>query len=346
MKKIFLLVISVVLALSGYAQTSLKLIEDEPALIYSLPKNAFYIEIETEKTTQQPGIFYRYSERYLATSSVITEEKSTYRIKNISIKTVAISDSTRTFSFYPSKSSQASHISVNAQGLLCGINVSIENKSEYIQKAGITTPTNQTQAELLPLGEEYMMAGSEAKLAEGAAKQIYHIRDSRLSLLTADVDHMPADGTSLNAMLEGLNKQEKKLTELFIGKTTTETQTQTIHFVPVKAASNQVLFRFSTLRGVVAAEDLSGAPYFYSINPEKISKTAADPKAKKENSTLFYVLPASTSFSINDGLKTIFSGQYFIPQFGVLIPFSEELLKQSKLKVSIDAETGRLLSIE
>jgi hypothetical protein len=346
MKKILLLAISVVLALSGYAQSSFNLIEGEPAMIYSLPKTAFSIEIETEKITQQPGIFYRYSERYLATSSVITEEKTSYKIKNISIKTVAIPDSTRTFSFFPSKSSQASHISVNAKGLLCGINNPVESKLGDVQKVDFTSATNQTLPELLPLGEEYMMAGSEAKLAEGAAKQIYHIRDSRLSLLTADVDHMPADGTSLNAMLDGLNKQEKKLTELFIGRTTTETQTQIIHFLPIKAVSNQVLFRFSTLRGVVAANDLSGTPYFYSINPEKLTITPADPKAKKENTTLFYVLPASTAFAINDGLKTVFSGQYFIPQFGVLIPFSEELLKQSKLKVSIDAETGRLLSIE
>ncbi len=346
MKKIILLSILFVLAVSGYTQSSLSLTEGEPVLVYSLPKTSFCIEVVTEKVTRQPGIFYRYSERYLATANVITEEKTSYNIKNIRVKTVAVPDSSRTYSFIPSKISQTSHLTVNAEGLLCGINVPVA----AISNQEIIRINNDDEVPfsngLLPLGEEYMMAGSEAKLAEGAAKQIYRIRDSRLSLLTADVDHMPADGTSLTAMLDGLNKMEKQLTALFIGKTTTETQTQTICIVPSKAVSKHVLFRFSALRGVVAPDDLSGAPYYYDIVPEKPVTVTVDPKAKKEMATLFYILPASTKLTIGDGLKTLFTGQYQVPQFGITVPLSEELLKQPKLKVSIDTETGRLLSIE
>ncbi len=346
MKKLVLFSFFLVISTVAFSQAKLSVSEGEPALIYSLPKTEFCIEIETEKTIQQPGKFYRYSERYLATANVITEEKTTYRIKNIRVKAIAIPDSTRTYSFIPSKNSQNSHLTVNSQGLLCGINVSCAPKPAPETCNSVSAPEIPKQLDLLPLGEEYMMAGSEAKLAEGAAKQIYRIRDSRLSLLTADVDHMPADGASMTAMLDGLNKLEKQLTELFIGKTNAETTTQTICIVPDKAVSNNVLFRFSALRGVVASDDLSGAPYFYNLTPQKLPIVYANSKSKKEDANLFYVLPIPTQLSIVDGMKTIFTDQYFVPQFGITVPVSEELLKQPKIKVQIDPETGRLLSIE
>jgi hypothetical protein len=192
-----------------------------------------------------------------------------------------------------------------------------------------------------------MMAGSEAKLAEGAAKQIYRIRESRLGLLTADVERLPADGSSFTSMLDGLNNSERELTELFVGKTSTEVQSKMLYLTPTVVTANQVLFRFSALRGLVASDDLSGAPYYININPEKIPNVVpADPKAKKEIVAFYTIQPASTLISIGDGINTLFLNQYFIPQFGVTIPVSDELFKQPKLKIQIDPLTGRLLSIE
>ena len=47
------------------------------------------------------------------------------------------------------------------------------------------------------------MAGSTAKMAEGAAFQIYAIRESRLSLLSGELEHLPADGLVANDDLGG-----------------------------------------------------------------------------------------------------------------------------------------------
>jgi hypothetical protein len=58
------------------------------------------------------------------------------------------------------------------------------------------------------------------------------------------------------------------------------------------------------------------------------------------------VLPASTDITISDGVNTNFSGQFYIPQFGKTVPLPESLFKQSNMKVRIDSQTGRLLSIE
>jgi hypothetical protein len=335
-----------VISLPLKSQFNISLNKGESAVVYSLPKTEFCVEIVTEKTTQRPGLFYRYSERYLATKKVITEEKTSFQLKSIKVTARPISDPNRTFPFSPDKSVQHIRLTVNSQGILCGVNVNCEPEKAVEQKAVLTPKEVSKPDVILPLGEDYMMVGSEAKLAEGVAKQIYRIRESRLSLLTADVDKMPADGASFKSMLEGQDKMERELTEFFLGKTTTETQAQTIVVTPASAINNQVLFRLSAFKGIVAADDLSGVPYYINIVPENSAASQSDTKFKFDKSNLYTLLPVSTQFSINDGINTLYSQQFFVPQFGKPLPLAENILKQSNLKVIVDSFTGRLLSIE
>lgn len=345
MKRLFFLSTCLMLTLFATAQTSFSIADGEPALVYALPKTEFLIEVQTEKVTQKPGMFYRYSERYLATNKVVTEEKTTYRIKDIVVRTRPVADLNRTFAVKPTKNSALNNLTVTTDGLLCGINVAPPSKPNKHQLSSIRNEDVPVQA-LLPLGEEYMMAGSEAKLAEGAAKQIYRIRESRLGLLTADVEKLPADGASFKAMLEGLNKMEQNLTELFVGKVTTEVQTQTLSFIPDVSVNKQVLFRLSALRGLVASDDLSGAPVFVSINPTSAAAASVSTKDKGDKTGIYTVLPVSSQLLIDDGTKNIFSAEYAVPQFGRIIPLPEALISQPKLKVHIDYLTGRLLGAE
>ena len=348
MKKLILLSILFVLTITATSQVPLSINEGESTIVYALPKTELCIVLETEKTTQTPGMFFRYSERYLATKKVILEEKTTYTLKSIKIITRAIPDPARTFSFIPSGTLQTYHLSVNSAGILCGVNVPVDAEVEPSTKSVVTANDNSasTSNGLLPLGEEYMMAGSEAKLAEGAAKQIYRIRESRMSLITADIDKLPADGDSFKSMLDGMNKMEREMTELFVGKTIKETQVQTLYLTPVNAVANDVLFRLSAIKGLVNADDLSGTPYYITITPSTIKKNPNDPRARNEKAGLWYVLPAATQITIGDGVNTVFSGQFSIPQFGITIPLAESLFKQPNIKVQIDPQTGRLLRVQ
>jgi hypothetical protein len=328
------------------AQNNFALVDGQSAFVYALPKTELCIEIETERTTQKPGMFYQYSGRYLATNKIITEEKTNYGIKSITLKTRALPDSSRTYCFPLGKSARPIHLSVNSQGILAGVNIPyvIEPVKEPFVNC-IKTECKQ-KAALLPLGEEYMMAGSEAKLAEGAAKQIYHLRESRINLLTAEMERLPADGSSYATILEGLNNKERELTELFIGKTTTETQKQTLYLTPKTALNNQVLFRLSALRGVVGADDLSGTPFYISIKPTAIASVPADIKAKKQELGIYTLLPATTRVSINDGNISYYSEQLSLPQFGKTVPIDLEYLEQKELKIRVDQQTGRIVGIE
>lgn len=345
MKKYITIFLVLVTCLMAKAEKPVTFSDGESAIVYSLPKTKLCISVVTEKITQKPGIFYRYSERYLATSNVITEEKTYYRLKNIDVKAVATPDENRTYSISPSKNNLLSKLTVNNKGILCGINVNTSNDAELTADINISD-TEKKPDSLLPLGEEYMMAGSEAKLAEGAAKQIYRIRESRLSLLTADVDHMPADGSSFTAMMNGLNKMEKELTELFVGKTTVETVTQNVYYIPVKVVKDQVVFRLSAFKGIVPTDDLSGTPYYISVSTSQSGSISSDSKVKKEVSSIYTVLPAQTQVTIGDGINSLYKSEFFIPQFGILVPVPVEVFKKNDTKVTIDSQTGRLLSIE
>jgi Domain of unknown function (DUF4831) len=322
---------------------------DNTPMVYSLPKTDFLVEVQTEKTTEKPGVFYKYSERYLGKSEVITKEKSTFKLKSITVKTRTSPDTRRTYNFLPYKNSEAVKLCVNNQGIICGVNLDMplrkvvsENKSDNTVKS----ENSSTYENLLPLGEEFMMAGSEAKLAEGAAKQIYRLRERKLNLITGDVEHLPADGSTLKAMLTEMEKMEQSLTELFVGKSTTEINTQTLVVSPVAAMNNQLLFRLSALTGIVSTDDLSGTPYYISFIIGTMPTISSEVKQKADKDGLYYVIPAPTQLIISDGVKQLYSSQFLIPQLGKTIPISEQWYKRPQSKIELDEETGRLIKIE
>lgn len=347
MKSYQILFLFTFLTLKSVAQEAL-ITENQSSIIYSLPKKELCIELEIEKTVQQPGIYFQYSDRYLATNQVFLEEKISYQLKSIQLSTFSVADPSRMFVIQPIKKNNLNYISVNEMGVICGVNIPTKVIGSETPKTYKPLADNsKISSSLLPLGEEYLMAGSVAKLAEGAAKQIYRIRESRLSLLTGDLEHLPADGTSMQTMLEGLNKSEKELTELFIGKKTTTTEKHKISISIDSVMSNTVAFRLSSFKGLVDVNDLSGNPYFIRVQANIIKVKPADPKLKHDiSSTINTILPAKTVIELSDGVKTICSLNTEMPQFGILVPLSTATIGTSNFKIYIDPQTGRLLSIE
>ena len=144
-------------------------------------------------------------------------------------------------------------------------------------------------------------------------------------------------------MLDGMDSMERELTELFTGTTVRETTTHTLHLLPVAAMQNEVLFRLSPLKGLVPADDLSGAPYYINVAPATIDTYVPGQSGKKAaRPDLYTVLPAPTRVTIGDGREECFSGQFLLPQFGQLVPVPAELLRQGA-RIAVDVETGRML---
>lgn len=333
----------------GTAQGRFELPAGEPVLVYSLPQTELCIEVDVEKTTETPGEFYRYSGRYLAVKDVITEAKTTCRVTAVRVTTRGVADPARTFAVAATKDFPLSRIAVNERGVLRGVNVPPAD--------ALPTPSGQAApphadpapvAKPLRLTESYMLASSTAQMADVVSKQIYSLRESRLALLTADLDQLPSDGLSLQTMLKGLDDMERELTELFTGKRTVTTTTHTLHLTPAEAMKGEVLFRLSSLAGLVAADDLSGAPYYIDIVPAKIdtyTPARAGKKASVARPELYTVLPAATEVRITDGRQVLYTERMYMPQFGELVPMPSELLLDKAARITVDEHTGRLLSI-
>lgn len=194
-----------------------------------------------------------------------------------------------------------------------------------------------------------MMAGTQAKLAEGAASQIYDIRASRLALLAGDMDKTP-DAETLKVMLIGLDQKERELTELFIGSTLSETEYHVVSVIPEKDKLRDILFRLSAKRGVVAKDDLGGEPFHVTYLPERIPVNPADADATRRRTAdpigLFTVVPAQTVVRVGDGVKSFLERNLYIPQLGEITGLSESVLKTAQIRVTVHPETGRLLKID
>lgn len=347
MKKLIILSL-IFIGFSGVnAQSTFALTDGIPAMVYALPKTELSFEIEVETTVEKPGVFYLYSQLYLATNQVVMEEKVSVKIKKISMKTKPVPDTNRRFAIEPNIKSPMHGIVVNEQGLLCGFNISplSAHKTHVNDVTNIEPETQSPLRNLLPLTQEYMMAGSTAKMAEGAARQIYDIRTSRLNLLSGEMDHLP-DGEALKIMLKGLDSKENELTELFAGSVRKKTSVYKLKMIPDKQLSDEVFFRLSATRGVISKDDLSGEPYFISISSEKIQKKEKDPKNKEINTGLYTVLPAMTTITIGNGVEQILHETIQLPQFGELVLIPESFLSIPGISVHVDCNTGRLLNLK
>ena len=169
------------------------------------------------------------------------------------------------------------------------------------------------------MSEEILAAGSTAKMAELIAQDIYEIRESRNLLVRGQADNMPKDGEQLRLMLNQLDLQDRAMTSLFTGTTVCDTTEQTFTIVPDKPVSRDVLFRFSQKLGLVDKDDLSGVPYYISVEDLQTVPAAepVDPKKKSKQVSGIYVnIPGRLRSTISNTQETVMTNEFPAGQFG------------------------------
>ena len=321
--------------------------ENETAVVYYMPKTELVITLSYECVKQEPGIFYQYAQRYLGAKNIVTEKKTTYRLSDIALSTQASADTDRAYKVNAQKSYQLQLLSLTTDGRLVGYNISKEVKGNEV-KCKQTDVPKEKQETLMPLLEEQFMAGSVAKMAEGAAKQIYRIRETRLNILGGDVEHVPADGQAMQLVLDELDKQEQALVALFVGTTHVTQHTHTFRYLPADDVEKEVVCRISKHTGIVDKDDLSGEPVYLTLKAHKQSlQTAymADPKSTIP-SQLYYNLPGTADICLQCQTFNI-AQSVTVAQYGIAIPLAMDLFtSKQKNSIYIHPETGNILSIQ
>ena len=349
MKKVNMILVMLLLVASQMTAQIVR--ANEAAVVYYMPKNEVRITLNYSVVEHTPGIFYQYAERYLGAKNVIKENKTVYILNSISSELVSMADAERAYKIVATPGINEQLISLTQDGRLLGYNIDLDAKDENnVENSIPSCLTNQeSRYDLMPLLEEQFIASSIAKMAEGAAKQIYRIRETRLNLLAGEVEHVPADGTAMKLVLEELDKREKALAELFIGKESVEHKSQDLIYTPKDDAGEEIICRFSMHSGIVATDDLSGEPVYLQTQATKqeLGYMLEINSKTPTLSQLHFNIPGEGIFTITYKGKELLNKRYQIAQWGVSVPLSQQLFTGKQMvSIQVNPETGNILSTQ
>lgn len=319
-------------------------------ITYSLPKTQLIVDTEVTKVTCKAGPYYKYAEKYLGVKDAVTEDKVYYELGKISLINKGVPDADNTYIVEFKSGTVAPYAYLTEDGLLCSINAEYspeESVLETIKKSG-KGQTKVTDASVF--SEELLMAGSTAKQAEVAAKQIYRIRESRMNILTGDADNLPPDGEAMKLVIQQLEEQEKALSNLFTGILTKETTHYEVSVTPYDNLEKEVLFRFSKLMGIVDADDLGGVPVYMNLKATERAPVLEPKEAEKKEKSMkgiIYNVPGKASIEISMNKKTLYKGEAQITQFGSREGLAPVMFEDKKapVKVYFYPETGAIKQI-
>ncbi len=338
----------------SYGQETIKMTaggHNDYGLSYNLPTTMVSVEIVATKKIETRGPYYLYAEKYLGVKDVITKSQTSFSIDNIDITTFGQANANETYlvkfnaenppSFYLTKEGQLLSINTEPSPLVS------ETKDSKL--AG----SNDGFDAFTALNEEQLSAGSTAKMAETAAKQIYRIRESRMNLVTGDVDQLPADGESFKIIMKQLDNQEKALTEMFIGKTVEKHVTEYIDINPIEWQEKSILFRFSKHLGLVDNDNLAGAPFYLKattikdLRPMSKEQISANLKRRAKNKGIAYYVPGTMKIEVSSNNKIVESKEIEVSQLGEIMQLPKSTFdnKKTTAKAIFNPETGAILEI-
>lgn len=156
-----------------------------------MPKTSLVVDAEVTKVTCKAGPYYQYAEKYLGVKDAVTEDKVYFDLGKISLINRGLPDADNTYIVEFKQGTVAPYAYLTEDGLLCSINAEYTPVESELDAAKKNKGSQQKVTDASVFSEELLMAGSTAKQAEVAAKQIYRIRESRLNILTGEADNLP-----------------------------------------------------------------------------------------------------------------------------------------------------------
>ena len=322
--------------------------------VYFLPKTALRVSVLVEKTTYTPGDFAPYAQRYLRMADVSQDPSTSFRVADIVVTPCPVPDTTKVYAVKFDARTVASRMTLSDDGRLLALNVEDAGDAET-PAFFIPAPRQEEVNPRQFMGQEILSCGSTAKMAEMTAQEIYDLRDNRTLLIKGQADFMPQDGRQMELMLSQLDRQDRALTSLFVGTTRRDTTEHVLWVIPSAldslASTRQILFRLSQMKGLVEADDLSGAPFYYSIDditqlpaPEEEGKRGK----KVKNAPGIYVnVPGRLRFTLYDGIKPILTQEHPAPQFGQTMLLGGSLFnKRYTTRLLLDPLTGAMLRLD
>ncbi len=335
-------------------------------LYYYLPTTSLQIEITAEKRIRKAGPFYRFSQRYLNITDVITEDTEEWVLVDAKVKTVGIPDKSRLFRVNTTGFPSMAALTLSEEAVLLGLNLSPQRQfsrgaeqpyesdspmgPKYSRGHGNAFNKEPlTLAEInfndVPMSEEQLIKSSTTAMAEEVAKEIYRIREIRTEIISGDLQ-VSGD---VKVLLEEMDKLEKAYLSLFVGKEIKGRVTKVFDYYPGPERSiNTVLIRFSDKKGFLDKMDVSGTPVYLEVEVLDGNNTdyvALETPKSENNRGLTYINPAKARVRVIDRTVQLLSEEVFLAQYGQLLRLAADLTDGPGVGVELDPATGALRRI-
>ena len=351
MKKVFLLLAGALCMLPIAAQT---IPQGEPSLVYFSPKNEVVLDFTIAVEKREVGPYAAFAEELMGVKDVVKENETTHRLESVEICRRTDVDLTRPHVVKAEKNIPIQLLRINEKGLLTGYNCPASAPAKPMhEKARPADKRCAKPAAPASIPEEVIHAGNAKAQAKALAKHIYQLRETRTFLLSGEVEHAPADGAAMKHVLDELDKQERELMSLFIGRKESSLTHKEIAFCPTrggKVTYADTLY-FSSGNGFTSAENIEAEHIIVRVAYQKPEQTApvVEKKNKKntvEPSQIVYNIPGYAYVEVRYRGKEMGKRTMPIAQLGIDVPLAKDLFTGSKKPVIVISDkTGNIESI-
>ena len=344
MKKIFLLLVG---AMTVSAVSAQVMKEDESALVYYSPKTTIALEFSYTVEHFERGQYAEYADALLGISDIVMETGSVCTLKDVRVGTAVSTDYNRPHKVV-NDGAFPLLLTINDKGLLTGYNVlplpqkQMPRKEHECKKHEHECPPTR----VAPYPEEVLKAANPQAKALEIAKQIFHLRETRMYLLNGEVEHAPADGEAMKLVLEELDNQERALTELFIGRKHMRHEHKTVRVEP---SNEGALLFFSEENGFTDSDNIDADTIEVRMLCQQQEAQPLDQKAKKkaqELSQIVYNVPGYCTVNVLYQGKSLADNKIPVAQFGIDVALPKKMFTGKELpKITFSEKTGNIVSI-
>ena len=181
------------------------------------------------------------------------------------------------------------------------------------------------------------------------AAQIYALRQSRTDFITGQAESMPPDGQAMQIIMDNIDAQEAALVAMFVGTTKVSTNVSTIEVDPSKDVTDKIIARVSA-NGLVATDDLSGAPLYLTLTTLEKGVMPVDEKGKDipfPKNGFAYCIPGKAQVKITYDDKTMVDKRIDVAQSGIVYGLNPNSFtdKKEPIYLIFDPSTGAAAEI-
>ena len=249
---------------------------------YYMPTTAIKLDVTVTKVREIKGYYADYAEKMLGLTNVISDNRTFYKLKNVTIETTDVPDLDKAFAVEPSKAQLQNNSYAKALLQSQQRNDVVYDKIYSVQTTPLPdffknyanvsyTETEDSFVETkiingvvtqVPANRTRLVNKTADQKVQEATDRITQIRKDRNSLIAGEQE-VPYSAEALKLMIEQLNQSENDYLDLFRGISLEDEIHYIFYVIPSKEQPNLPLFTINQNTGL--SFDTDNAETVYSL---------------------------------------------------------------------------------